>query len=367
MNNTFVETRRSARFASRVGRCTLALVLFSLPGSALLAHQPATVRLSVDCDAGDDLESAVEGAFAGLPQAPRRNPGSSWLPPRPDGARGGFPVSDVIVTIEGTCTANLEVPAHARLVLEGVDRETSRIQGELDEGGAGVGRVVSVSRSAELVLGNLTISGGTEGVLAEHATVRIKDSVFRDNFVAVSVNSSETLMTGCVIESDSDGPAILAVQGILSAFQTDILGTGSGLSGKGILAELGATVLIESCNIDGRHVALSARRGAYVEAAGLTTSSESVEVEVLEDSYVSVRSSVLGGALKANMNSTVLLVSTELAGDVSANAFGRLVIIEGSQVGGSLFCDATSDAQCHDSSVAGTSFCNHCQVVPFEP
>jgi hypothetical protein len=39
------------------------------------------------------------------------------------------------------------------------------------------------------------------------------------------------------------------------------------------------------------------------------------------------------------------LDSTDLAGNAVANGFGRL-ILEGSRLGESLLCDATSDAQC---------------------
>jgi hypothetical protein len=285
----------------------LALAILSIHGGAVLAHKQSTVVLEVDCDSGDDLETIVGLAFSGVTEVNAQ--GTQQLRhtqghPGMTAMRSRSLASEVQVNLRGTCTANLVVPASMRLVILGQDPESSVIQGALNEHGEAVDGVFRVDRSAELMLQDLTVSRGSAGIYGDRATINVYNTHFRDNLVALSAGFSDATVLGCRIEVDQDHAAIVMVKGILTVLNTDILNTGS-VVGLGILADLGATAIVEYCQIDNLEVALSARRGSFMQARNLTTSSSQYEIQSLGGSFVSVHSSVLEGSVNASTSSTV--------------------------------------------------------------
>jgi len=325
------------------------LILLLVSGRA--PAQPDRLVLDVDCDGGDDLESALEEVFYGEPANNSGNDRGRYAKERGPGLATCIPPS-VLVNIRGTCDANVSVPRLQHVAFVGSDAESAGIRGRLTPEGRPVGPVIAAEDDSHVDVHNLTISRGVPGVRAQRAVVSVRDCRLLENETAVTSESSSFSISNSELAGNPGGLVITG--GELGISDSTIAN-----QFYGIFAQLYAIVTVGRTEIEG---GVFARIGSYAWIYSSNVSG-GLAVSVSENSQVQVSGGSIQGQVFAGLDSSLRLLSVEITGDLFASEFGK-VVVSNSDVSGSIRCDGTSDASCSFSTVSGGSTCDNCRTPP---
>lgn len=319
------------------------LVCFIAAGAGTsLAQAPDPLRFEVDCDAGDDL---IETAELGLRLARARdvcffNGAISLALPLPQPLCAGYSPDEppllVEIIVEGTCATPQGVP-RGRLRLRPGDR--LRLTGAGD--GASILRTSLVSGASSLRVENLLFDECSQCIVFSSGRLDGTDLRFGPDAGGINLSGAIDLER-LVFEGSGMPVRIENAHGRL----VDVTAQSASMSSPG-----GISIEVSNSEFDS------------LELAGrvlLIESQVSENIDLAPHSLLALVRSDVGGTIRTTRFGDVIAAGSSLD-TVELDTFSRARINVNSTIG-TLTCGETSDAECDETSMIGSSNCASCEA-----
>jgi len=349
-------------------RATLAVARLGAATESVFATRPGAMEISIDCDTGRSVNAAL-----------RTNPSRH-----------------LTVNLSGTCDESIRV-----------ERPGVTLSGTL-AGGAIIdplgGPAIRALGAHELELVDLTLTGGTDGLLArashdmvlervravdnldygiflESSTALIMDAELSRNATPVlAQNHSTVRIWGALMEDNSfDGPYAFA-NSLMVIRDSTMMGNSSGPNGHdyasiylydstveypGTLAVSGAwrtcSLYFSGSEVYTRTRAYSKSMLSIYNGSTIGTDGVKANIWVAWDSLLKMWDGAAPTVIHANVNVVIsskadVYLAEPMHGDVYVSSFGEGAFYTGAPIDGVVFCDYRGRALCSPHDPAGGMF-----------